>query len=87
MEKTLGEMLFEYRAKNHLSIKQVADMVGVSVATISNVERGHSTSRKTEHALLPAFCYNTVAAYRLYIRSPEKILLIFYLTYHSPFSA
>ena len=48
MEKTLGEMLFEYRAKNHLSIKQVADMVGVSVATISNMERGHKVSRKTE---------------------------------------
>ena len=26
MEKTLGEMLFEYRVKNNLSIKQVADM-------------------------------------------------------------
>lgn len=51
MEKTLGEMLFEYRAKNHLSIKQVADMVGVSVATISNVERGHSASRKTEQLI------------------------------------
>ena len=48
MEKTLGEMLFEYRVKNHLSIKQVADMVGVSVATISNMERGHNVSRKTE---------------------------------------
>ena len=48
MEKTLGEMLFEYRVKNHLSIKQVADMVGVSVATISNMERGHKVSRKTE---------------------------------------
>ena len=48
MEKTLGEMLFEYRAKNHLSIKQVAEMVGVSVATISNLERGHKVSRKTE---------------------------------------
>ena len=48
MEKTFGEMLFEYRVKNHLSIKQVADMVGVSVATISNMERGHKVSRKTE---------------------------------------
>ena len=45
MEKTLGEMLFEYRAKNHLSIKQVADMAGVSVATMSNVERGNRKSR------------------------------------------
>ena len=40
MEKTLGEMLFEYRAKNHLSIKQVADMVGVSRNTISSIETG-----------------------------------------------
>ena len=47
-DKTLGELLFEYRARNNLSIKQVADMVGVSVATISNMERGHKVSRKTE---------------------------------------
>ena len=46
MDKTIGEMLFEYRAKNHLSIKQVADMVGVSVATISNVERGHRSEER-----------------------------------------
>ena len=48
MEKTLSEMLFEYRVKNHLSIKQVADMEGVSVATINNMKRGHKVSRKTE---------------------------------------
>ena len=48
MEKSLGEILFEFRAKNNLTIKQVADMVGVSAPTISNMERGHSVSRKTE---------------------------------------
>lgn len=48
MEKTLGEMLFEFRAKNNLTIKQVADMVGVTAPTISNIERGHKASRKTE---------------------------------------
>lgn len=47
MEKSLGETLFEFRAKNNLTIKQVADMVGVSAPTISNIERGHSVSRKT----------------------------------------
>ena len=48
MEKSLGEILFEFRAKNNLTIKQVADMVGVSATTISNMERGHKVSRKTE---------------------------------------
>ena len=48
MEKSLGEVLFEFRAKNNLTIKQVADMVGVSAPTISNMERGHNVSRKTE---------------------------------------
>ena len=48
MEKSLGEILFEFRAKNNLTIKQVADMVGVSGPTISNMERGDKVSRKTE---------------------------------------
>ena len=48
MEKSLGETLFEFRAKNNLSIKQVAEMVGVTAPTISNIERGHKASRKTE---------------------------------------
>ena len=48
MEKSLGEILFEFRAKNNLTIKQVADMVGVSAPTISNMERGRKVSRKTE---------------------------------------
>ena len=48
MEKSLGEILFEFRAKNNLTIKQVADMVGVSAPTISNMERGHKVRRKTE---------------------------------------
>ena len=48
MEKSLGEILFEFRAKNNLTIKQVADMVGVSAPTISNMERGHKVSRKAE---------------------------------------
>ena len=48
MEKSLGEILFEFRAKNNLTIKQVADMVGVSAPTISNMERGHKVIRKTE---------------------------------------
>ena len=48
MEKSLGEILFEFRAKNNLTIKQVADMVGVSSPTISNIERGYKASRKTE---------------------------------------
>ena len=48
MEKSLGEILFEFRAKNNLTIKQVADMVGVSAPTISNKERGYKVNRKTE---------------------------------------
>ena len=48
MEKSLGERLFEFRAENNSRIKQGGDMVGVSAPTISNMERGHKVSRKTE---------------------------------------
>ena len=40
MEKSLGETLFEFRAKNNLTIKQVAEMVGVSAPTIATWKEG-----------------------------------------------
>lgn len=47
-QKPLKDELLEFRVKNNLSLQKMADMAGVSVATISNLERGKKVSRKNE---------------------------------------
>lgn len=43
----LGKKCLYYRAKNNLTQAQLADMLSVSLVTISNIERGIPVSKKT----------------------------------------
>lgn len=46
---TLRDEIVMYRAKNKLTMKEFAEMVGVTYMTISNIERGvQNPSRLTE---------------------------------------
>lgn len=40
MEKTLSERMIEYRAKERISQRELAERVGVSLQTIHHVENG-----------------------------------------------
>ena len=49
---TIGEEMTRFRAKNNLTQKELADIVGVTVQTICNVETGQQTpSRVTEQKI------------------------------------
>lgn len=44
----LANLIVDYRARNNLTIRQMAEMCGVSFLTIWNIENGkHNTSRIT----------------------------------------
>jgi transcriptional regulator with XRE-family HTH domain len=51
----LGELLVRCRAERHLSLEDVADAVGLSVMTLSNVETGAKSPRRTTRAKLDDF--------------------------------
>lgn len=40
MERNLAERMIEYRAKERISQKELADRVGVSLQTINSIENG-----------------------------------------------
>ena len=49
---TIGEEMTRFRAKHNLTQKELADIVGVTVQTICNVETGQQTpSRVTEQKI------------------------------------
>lgn len=50
-QKPLKDELFEYRVKNNLSLKKMAELTGISVGTISLIERGKKANRKTEQMI------------------------------------
>jgi len=43
----LGEVLYKWRRMEDLSLREVAPMLGISVATLSRVESGESMDGKT----------------------------------------
>ena len=48
----IADEILEYRAKHNMTQGQLADKVGVTVQTISNIENGYQTpSRLTEKKL------------------------------------
>lgn len=51
----LGELLVQCRAERNLSLEDVATAVGLSVMTLSNVEAGRKSPRRTTRAKLEAF--------------------------------
>lgn len=47
---TLQERMIEYRAKNDITQRELAEKVGVSVQTINSVENGTQTPAKVTQA-------------------------------------
>lgn len=47
---TLQERMIEYRAKNDITQRQLAEKIGVSVQTINSVENGTQTPSKITQA-------------------------------------
>jgi transcriptional regulator with XRE-family HTH domain len=43
----LGAMLTLYRAANHWTVRDLAPNVGISIATLSRIERGHAMDADT----------------------------------------
>ena len=50
MEKTLAEQMIEYRAKERISQKELANRVGVSLQTINSIENGMQEPSKVTKA-------------------------------------
>ena len=50
MEKTLAEEMIEYRAKERISQKELANRVGVSLQTINSIENGLQNPSKVTKA-------------------------------------
>jgi transcriptional regulator with XRE-family HTH domain len=42
MTKTIGQVIQEYRAKRHISLRNLADEVELSHSLISEIERGNA---------------------------------------------
>lgn len=56
MKRThLSEMLRLYRTVKGLTIRQFAPQIGISIATLSRVERGHEMDLETFSKLLTWF--------------------------------
>lgn len=47
---TLQERMIEYRAKNDITQRELAEKIGVSVQTINSVENGTQTPSKVTQA-------------------------------------
>jgi transcriptional regulator with XRE-family HTH domain len=47
MRTHLGEMLALYRAANHWTVRDIAPQMGISIATLSRIERGHAMDAAT----------------------------------------
>ena len=50
MEKTLAEQMIEYRAKERISQKELANRVGVSLQTINSIENSMQEPSKVTKA-------------------------------------
>lgn len=47
MRTHLGGMLALYRAARHWTVRDVAPQIGISIATLSRIERGHAMDADT----------------------------------------
>lgn len=47
MRTHLGAMLALYRAAHHWTVRDVAPQIGISIATLSRIERGHAMDADT----------------------------------------
>ncbi len=48
----MGALLRAWREKNDLTVRQVAPIVGVSIATLSRIERGEQIDAATQLKLI-----------------------------------
>lgn len=55
MRTNLSEMLRIYRNVRGLSVRQLAPQIGISIATLSRLERGHEMDLATFEKLLTWF--------------------------------
>ena len=40
MEKTFGSFVYKKRTQNHISLRELANMIGVSAVYVSSMEKG-----------------------------------------------